>query len=136
MPAALLDTNVLLYAISSAPAEASKRRVARELLAGDDWGVSTQVLQEFYVNATRAPKPAMTHEQAEAAVRELLLRPIVPTDAGLVLRALALKKRYRLAYWDAAVVAAAEALGASILYSEDLSDGQAYAGVRVLNPFG
>ena len=51
--AALIDTNILLYAISTAPEEAEKKRVARGVLAGGDWGLSVQVLQEFYVNATR-----------------------------------------------------------------------------------
>ncbi|MBU1665361.1 MAG: PIN domain-containing protein [Gammaproteobacteria bacterium] len=135
MPAALLDTNILLYAISSSPDEAGKRQVARELLSGADWGLSIQVLQEFYVNATRGATPAMSHALAEAAIRQFLLRPLAINDAALMLNALDLKQRYQLSFWDAAILAAAQALGASVVYSEDLNHGQDYAGVRVVNPF-
>ena len=64
-----------------------------------------------------------------------LRRPVVGGDPLLVLAALELKTKYRLSYWDAAIVAAAQTLGASRLYSEDLNDGQNYAGVMVHNPF-
>ena len=131
-----LDTNILLYAISTAREEASKKRIARDLLAGTDWGLSVQVIQEFYVNATRAaPKAAMSHANAVSAIREFLRRPVVSSDPPLLLAALELKARYRLSYWDAAIVAAAQTMGASSLYSEDFNDGQDYAGVTVHNPF-
>ncbi len=135
MTAALLDTNILLYAISTEPAEADKRRIARELLGGGDWGLSTQVLQEFYVNATRGAMPAMSHALAETAIRQFLLRPLAVNDAALMLNALDIKQRFQISFWDAAIIAAAQALGAACVYSEDLSHGQGYDGVRVLNPF-
>jgi len=132
---AFVDTNILLYAVSADPAEAGKREAARKLLAGTAWGLSVQVLQEFYVNVVRPPVCAMSHADAVTAIRELLRRPTVPTDAALVLEALRLKERYQISYWDAAIVAAARALGAGTLYSEDLSHGQDYDGVRVVSPF-
>lgn len=132
---AFVDTNILLYAISTAPEEAAKRQRAREILAQPDWGLSIQVLQEFYVNATRSPNPAMRHEDAEAAIRQFLLRPVVDTHPALLLDALRLKARYPLSYWDAAIVAAALQLGAATLYSEDLQDGQIFEEMRVTNPF-
>ena len=135
MPAALLDTNVLLYAISTAPEEAEKKSIARNLLGQGDWGVSIQVLQEFYVNATRPGQPAMTHEAAVAAVEQFLLRPVVMNDATVLRAALLVKERYGLSFWDASVIAAAQCCGATTLYSEDLNDGQDYGGVRVVNPF-
>ncbi|MCP5277286.1 MAG: PIN domain-containing protein [Thiobacillus sp.] len=136
MPASFVDTNILLYAISTDPAEALKKRVARDILAGSGWGLSVQVLQEFFVNATRGSAPAMTHEDAESAIRQLALRPMVENDVALMLEALRVKARYRIAYWDAAIVAAATRLGATVLYSEDLGDGQDYGGVKAVNPFG
>lgn len=132
---AFVDTNILLYAISSAPDEAAKKQRAREILALPDWGISIQVLQEFYVNATRPPQPAMRHEDAEAAIRQLLLRPVADSNAELLLEALRLKARYQLSYWDAAIVAAATQLDASTLYSEDLQNGQEFEGVKIVNPF-
>jgi predicted nucleic acid-binding protein len=132
---AFVDTNVLLYSVSADPAEAGKRATARKLLAGTGWGLSVQVLQEFYVNVVRPPVCAMSHADAVTAIRELLRRPTVPTDAALVLEALRLSERYQISYWDAAIVAAARTLGAGTLYSEDLSHDQDYDGVRVVNPF-
>ena len=132
---AFLDTNILLYAISTAPEENAKRTRARELVAGDDYALSVQVLQEFYVNATRPPRPALTHAAATEAIRELACAPVMAIDLSVLTEALDLKARYRLSYWDAAVIAAAKAAGAAVLYSEDLSHGQDYDGVRVENPF-
>jgi predicted nucleic acid-binding protein len=133
---AFVDTNVLLYAISTDPAEAAKRTRARELLGGEGWGLSVQVLQEFYVNATRGPGAPMDHDLAEAAIRQFLLRPVVAADAQLLLDALRLKARFGVAYWDAAILAGARRLGARVLFYEDLSAGQDYDGVTVVNPFG
>jgi predicted nucleic acid-binding protein len=132
---AFIDTNVLLYAASTDLAEAGKRAQARQVLGGSGWGLSVQVLQEFYVNVVRSPGGAMTHADAVAAIRQLLRHPTVTSDAALLLEALRLKERFQIAYWDAAIIAAARALGAGVLYSEDLSHGQEYEGVKVVNPF-
>lgn len=132
---AFVDTNILLYAMSTAPEESAKKQRAREILAQPDWGLSIQALQEFYVNATRPSQPAMRHDDAEAAIRQLLLRPVADNNTALLLGALRLKVRYRLPYRDAAIVAAALQLGASILYSEDLEVGQEFEGVKAVNPF-
>ncbi len=132
---AFVDTNILLYAISTSPEEAAKKQRAREILALPGWGLSIQVLQEFYVNATCPPQPAMRHEDAEAVIRQLLLRPAADSNAALLLDTLRLKARYQLSYWDAAIVAAAMQLNATTLYSEDLQDGQVFDTVKVINPF-
>lgn len=130
-----LDTNVLLYAFSNSPREAAKARVAREWIEREDWGVPVQVLQEFYVNAVRAPH-GIGHDAAVAMIEEIAdSRPVVAGDMPLMRHALQLKSRFGLAYWDAAVISGARRLGASILVSEDLAHGQDYGGVRVLNPF-
>ena len=130
-----LDSNVLLYAYTRAPRDAAKARIAREWLAREDWGVSLQVLQEFYVNALRPPH-GLSHDDATAMVEEIAdSRPVSAVDLPLMRHALQLKARYGISYWDAAVIAGARRLGASVLVSEDLSHGQDYGGVRVLNPF-
>ncbi len=135
MPSHCLDTNVLLYAFSTAPRDAAKANIARDWISREDWGVPVQVLQEFYVNAVRAPG-ALSHDDALAMIEEIASsRPVAATDLSLMRHALQLKDRYGIAYWDAAVVAGARRLGASVLITEDLSDGQNYGGVRVVNPF-
>lgn len=132
---ALLDTNVLLYAVSTDPVEAAKRERARQLMAQGGVALSAQVLGEFYVNATRSRGPAMDHRQAVAILRSLRAFPIAPLTAEVVWQALKLRERFGVSYWDGAILAAAASLGCRLVYSEDLNDGQDYGGVRVVNPF-
>jgi predicted nucleic acid-binding protein len=131
-----VDTNVLLCAVSTAPAEAPKAQAARRLLEADDLALSVQVLQEFYVQATRGSrKDRLTHEQAALLVEAWLRFPVQETTVPLIQAALETKRRHRISYWDAAVVEAARLLACDVLLSEDLAHGRNYDGVRVVNPF-
>ncbi|MGR4865335.1 PIN domain-containing protein [Caulobacter sp. LARHSG274] len=131
-----LDTNVLIYSISVSPAEAVKRERALVLLDRDDGVVSVQVLQEFYVQATRpsGPKP-LPHALAVAMVEAWQRHMVVDNTVATLRAAFEIKERYGFSYWDSAVVAAARAAGCTELYTEDLSHGQVVEGVRVINPF-
>lgn len=130
------DTNVLLYAISRDPEEQAKATRANEILATRDIGISVQVLQEFYVQATRESRAdCLTHEQAAALVDSFRRFPVQETTLSVVLSAMSTRQRFDISYWDAAILEAARTLGCEIVLSEDLSDGQDYAGVRVENPF-
>jgi predicted nucleic acid-binding protein len=130
-----LDTNVLVYAASSAEADAVRSTRARDLVQRSDFGLSAQVLQEFYVTVTRKIRKPLVPELAVALMDEYRAFPTVETDYPLIVSAVELSIRYGISYWDAAIVAAAAALEAPILYTEDLSHGQAYGAVRVVNPF-
>jgi predicted nucleic acid-binding protein len=131
-----VDTNVLLYAVSRDEEEAEKRRTALALLEAEDLALSIQVLQEFYVQATRATRSdPLSHEQALALIEAWFRYPVQPSDATLFRNALATKARWQISYWDAAIVEAARATGCPILLSEDLQHGMDFAGVRVVDPF-
>jgi predicted nucleic acid-binding protein len=131
-----VDTNVLLYAVSRNPEEQGKAQRANEILDARDVALSVQVLQEFYVQATRDSRPdRLTHEQAVEFAESFLLFPVAEITTGLMLAALATRERFRISYWDAAILEAGRSLGCDVILSEDLSDGQDYAGVRVENPF-
>ena len=131
-----VDTNILLYAVSTAPGEQAKNRQALALLDGDDLALSVQVLQEFYVQATRAGRSGrLSHEQATLLVEAWLRFPVQESTLPLLRGALELRRRHRLSYWDAAVIEAARLLECEELLSEDLAHGRAYDGVRVVNPF-
>ncbi len=131
-----LDTNVLLYAVSSSPAERPKASVAAAILKQRDLALSAQVLQEVYVQATRETRrDALSHEQATGLVVAFGRFPVQPTTFELVTAAMETRKRFGLSYWDAAIIEAARALGCSEVLSEDLSAGQDYGGVAVVNPF-
>jgi len=130
-----LDTNVLVYAASGTEADRAKRGKAQALIATANFGISTQVLQEFYVSATRKAHIRMPPRIALEWMEQLDGRPCISVDPDLVKLAAAFSIRYQISYWDGAILAAAEALAAQVVYSEDLQHGQMYQTVRVENPF-
>jgi predicted nucleic acid-binding protein len=131
-----VDTNVLLYAASTADHEKDKALRAREILEAEDLALSVQVLQEFYVQATRPTRSErLSHAQAATLVEALLRFPVQETTVALMRAALETAARFGLSYWDAAIIEAARSLGCATLLTEDLGDGTDYDGVRVVNPF-
>lgn len=131
-----VDTNVLLYAVSTASDEAPKAEVATELLRSQDLALSVQVLQEFYVQATRAGKAdRLSHDQASTLVESFLRYRVQANTVPVMRAALETRRRFSISYWDSAIIEAARALGCSEVLSEDLDDGQDYDGVLVNNPF-
>ena len=131
-----VDTNVLLYAASTTPGERAKNRRALAILDQHDLALSVQVLQEFYVQATRSGKPAgLTHEQAVALIESWLRFRVQELTVDVLRNALATRARWNLSYWDAAIIEAARQMGCPVLLTEDLQDGMDFAGVRVQNPF-
>jgi predicted nucleic acid-binding protein len=133
--AVFLDTNILIYAASNQRTDARKRMRAAELIAETEFGTSAQVLAEFYVTVTRKGAPPMSPIKAMEWVEQLELQPCVSIDAALVKRGIENSAVHRISYWDGAIIAAAEALGATTLFTEDLGHGQAYGSVRAINPF-
>ena len=131
------DTSVLLYAISRDPAEQDKAKRANDILAGRDLALSVQVLQEFYVQATRASRPdALSHRQAVLLIESFRRFPVQDLTSGIMLAALDARQRFQVSYWDSAIIEASRAMGCTEILSEDLSDSRDYGGVRVINPFG
>jgi predicted nucleic acid-binding protein len=130
----LLDTNILIYAASANETERKKKIKAAELIE-PSFGTSTQVIQEFYTTVTRKPDKALTSVEAVQWVKRLALQPCAVVDIALIRSAIEISQRYRINYWDAAILAAAERLGTEIVYTEDLNHGQNYGLVRVVNPF-
>ena len=130
-----LDTNVLLYTDSvDAPA---KQRRALELLAAQRLArtgvVSLQVLQEYFVAATR--KLAVDAGVARRKVELFANYHLVVLDVEDVLAAIDLYRLHQVSFRDALVVRAAKEGGCSVLYSEDLQHGRSIDGVRIVDPF-
>jgi predicted nucleic acid-binding protein len=134
---AFFDTNVLVYLFDNDAAEKQER--ARELLAQQAGSgqvlLSTQVLQEFFVAATRKLSRPLPVDDAARAIRRLAAFQVVQVDTGMILEAIAVSKRFGISFWDALIVQAARQGGAEILYSEDLQHNQDVEGVRIVNPF-
>ena len=130
-----LDTNVLVYAAIGTGKDEHKRRRALELIESEDFGISAQVLQEFFVTVVRKAAQPLSVLEAFDWIEELIQFPCQSIDHRLVRNAIEKGERFSISYWDAAILAAAEALGAPIVYSEDFNTGQHYGNVRVVNPF-
>lgn len=131
-----VDTNVLLYSISRAPKERAKAAKAREILRRKDLALSVQVLQEFYVQATRESRAdRLRHEDAVSLIESFCRFPVQELSLSILRAALVTRARWGLSYWDAAILEAARSCGCGVVLSEDLSDQQDYSGVRVENPF-
>ena len=132
---AFFDTSVLVYAAVGTGRDEPKRRRALELIESEDFGTSAQVLQEFYVTVVRKASRPLSAAQALEWIEQWAAFPCQAIDHQSVRIAIEHSQRHAISYWDAAILAAAEALGATTVYSEDLNDGQRYGRVRVVNPF-
>ena len=132
-----VDTNVLVYAFdkSSSPKKLVAQRLMNELMAEDRLRVSTQVLQELFVTLTRKVTQHCSSEEALAVLDDLTAWPLMVIDYTLIRAAVGLADQAKLSFWDALVVVAAAWSGATVLYTEDLNDGQEILGVRISNPF-
>ena len=131
-----VDTNILMYAHdTSAGAKHERAKTLLEELWRDRSGVvSTQVLQELSVNLRRKAGRPLDVKATREIVADYLTWQVVVNGGESILEALDLEARYRISFWDALVLQAAQSSGAEVLYSEDLSDGQMYGPVRVVNP--
>jgi predicted nucleic acid-binding protein len=132
-----VDSNVLVYAHDLS--ETERRPVAQRLL-DELWEtrsgvVSTQVLSEFYVVATRKFDPPLARRHAREVVAAYSAWPVVEVDPALILAASTLEERHRLSFWDALVVEAAVRAGATRVVSEDLQTGRRIRNLLVENPF-
>jgi len=135
---AFVDTNVLVYAFEKAtsPKKLTARGLMADLLAQGRLRLSTQVLQELFVTLTAKGNQRCSNEEGLAALENLKAWPLVIIDYVAIRAAIRLAEQARLSFWDALIVTAAARSGATVLYTEDLSDGQEILGVRVSNPFG
>jgi predicted nucleic acid-binding protein len=128
-----LDSNVLLYAASERNRDPRRFDIAIELVLGTLFGVSGQSLAEF-ANVSRR-KQLLDDVEIDQWLAFLGQLPFVPVDQAYVAAGLRMARRYQLKYYDAALLAAAERLGAPIFYTEDLNHNQVYGSVRAVNPF-
>lgn len=135
-PEFFVDSNILIYAYdrSAGFKHELARSVVRGLWERRSGTLSVQVLQEFFVSATRKiPAPLDVREAAEV-IRDLSRWRVHRPGASDVLEAVDLHRRVGISFWDAMIVRSAVSQGCGVLYSEDLNDGQIYDGVRVSNP--
>jgi len=132
-----VDTNILVYAHDLSAGLKHER--ALELIEGlweNHIGcLSIQVMQEFYVVTTQKIVRPLDLETAMRILRDLTQWHLHAPIAEDVLGAIGLQQRYGISFWDSMILWSAQQLGCSILWSEDLSEGQEYGDLRVVNPF-
>jgi predicted nucleic acid-binding protein len=128
-----LDTNVLIYAASERNRDPRRSPIARQLVLDTLFGVSGQTLAEFVAVARR--KSLLADVNLDRWLAFLGACPLVFVDEAYVRTGLDLARRHGLNYYDAALLGAAERLGAPIFYTEDLNHNQSYGSVRAVNPF-
>ena len=132
-----VDTNVLLYAHeeSAGVKFAKAQTLIEKLWAERSAVISTQVMQEFVVNLQRKTQRKPSLLLLGTLIEDFSSWTVVVNDASSCKRALGVQEKYGLSFWDSLIVQAAHVADAKVLYSEDLSDGQRYGTVRVVNPF-
>lgn len=132
-----VDTNILVYSQDLAAGDkCSRAQVLMNALWEDRNGViSTQVLQELYIALRRRLKSPMSAIEAAEILRDYSEWQVVVNNRESIFRAIDIETRYKVSFWDALILQAAEQAGAKTVYSEDLSHGARCAGVQVVNPF-
>ena len=130
-----LDTNILMYAALGRKDDRPRYEIAKRIIANEKIGLSAQVLAEFCVGVNTKPAKSLALAETDRWIDVLCRFPVVAVDDTLVRTAIVLARRFQVHYYDAAIIAAAERLGAPILYTEDLNHGQHYGSVQVQNPF-
>jgi predicted nucleic acid-binding protein len=134
---AFVDSNILIYAHDrrAGPKHVRSQELIHRLWDERRGVLSTQVLQEFYVNARRKSLQPVNWYELRETVRDFLGWEVVINAPESILRAMDIEDRCQLSFWDALIVQAAESAGCEVIYSEDFSHGQEYEGVLVANPF-
>jgi predicted nucleic acid-binding protein len=134
---AFVDTNVLVYAHdrSTGKKHEAARALVESLWEERSGVISTQVLQELYVNLRRKTAHPLPRQEARQLLSDYLRWDLVVNTGDSILEAMEIEERYRLSFWDALIIHAAQAAAAETLYSEDLGHGQRYGPVRIVNPF-
>ena len=132
-----VDTNILVYAHDRSAGVKHRRAQAlvEELWNSGRGALSTQVLQEFCINLRRKSGKPLSVDDVRLLIRDYATWEVVTNSPDSILQALDIEARYKISFWDALIIQAADDAGASILYSEDLAAGQRYGSVRVVNPF-
>jgi len=132
-----VDSNILVYAYDIAQGE--KHTQAKALLLSlweSGLGcASIQVLQEFYVNVTRKSEFPLSPEDAAQVIHDFSDWTVHRPGIKDIISAIEMHQRHQISFWDAMILQSARQSGCGILWSEDLSDGENYAGVKVANPF-
>jgi len=133
-----LDSNILIYSFDKT--DKIKQKISldltRHLVFNDNVYISTQVIQEFYINATQKIKEKIPSEEAKEFIQCLKSSNIYVNDTDTIIQAIDIQKKYKLSFWDSLIISSALNLDCNLLYSEDLQDEFVIDGKLIVkNPF-
>jgi predicted nucleic acid-binding protein len=129
-----IDTNILVYQMDRRNLKKRNtcRKLVREAAANGEAVISTQVLQEFFVVATK--KLGLDPIITKSIMHTFENMEVVTIGKDSISEAIDASIQYRLSFWDALILTAAENAKCEILYSEDLNEGHVMRNVRIVNP--
>lgn len=132
-----IDTNILIYAHDLDAGR--KNEIAAEIML-NMWKnkrgiVSTQVLQEFYVNVTRKIPMPLSKSKARGIIESYMVWHVEMNGIKTILFASEVEERYHLSFWDSLIIASAYNAKAEKIFTEDLNHGQIIEGILIENPF-
>jgi len=132
-----VDTNILIYAhdLDAGSRHDIAASAIEELWENENGVMSTQVLQEFYVNITRKIKTPLSQARARGIIENYLSWHIEVNESDTVLLASEIEERHLLSFWDALIIAAACRAKVDKILTEDLNHGQKIEGILIENPF-
>jgi len=131
-----VDTNILVYAHDASAGVKHKRslQLIETLWSEGSGALSTQVLQELCVCLRKKVDPPCSLDEIRQLIRDYMSWLVVVNTPELIIQALDLEYRFKISFWDALILQAAQHCGAKIVYSEDLAAGQKYGAIQVINP--
>ncbi len=132
-----LDTNIIIYAYDASAGKKHEiaQKIVMNLWVSGHGILSTQVLQEFYVNVTKKIHKPLNVKFAKDIISDFLKWDVIVNDGEAILGAIDMQLKYNYSFWDSMIIHAAISGGAALLLSEDLSHGQSIDGVTIKNPF-
>ena len=132
-----VDTNILIYAydISAGIRHETAKKLLARLWNSGQGVISTQVLQEFYVTATRKLPKVIDPLVAKEIVTDLLEWELATIEGPMILEAMELSQKHSFSFWDSLIIVAAQKADCTLLLSEDLSSGRTIGKLKIKNPF-
>ena len=132
-----IDTNILVYAYDASAGEKHKKalEIMENLWDSGNGIISSQVLQEFFVNVTKKISKPLNVIATKEIVKDLLKWKTVIINGEIILEAIDIHTQQKLSFWDSMIIVSAIGGGADTILSEDLSDKQVIRGITIKNPF-
>ncbi|MBU2510970.1 PIN domain-containing protein [bacterium] len=132
-----IDTNMLIYAhdLDAGRKQKTAAKLLKKIWNDGNGVISTQVLQEFYVNVTRKISSPLTPTEARSIIENYIVWSVQQITPKSILSASEIEDQHRISFWDAMIISAARSAGASQVITEGMNHGQMIEGVLIRNPF-